>query len=477
LARNPDTKLDQTLTDKGVSGFRGKNASQGALADFLRAIEDGSIKAGSTLIIESIDRLGRQSVDDMYQLVRKILKKGIRIVTLMPERTLAKENLNDLVSIMEILVYASRAREESEMKSHRATSAWEHRRKLAVSGSAVGGHCPSWLEYQGGKFVAVKEKVLVVKKMFDLVLEGLGVTAICRRFNQEGVKVIGKRKNCTVWRASSILKTLHNRAVLGEYLPSTRTGATGEVATDYYPRVISDATFHKVGAVLSSRKKNHTYISTGINNLFSGLVWTDDAQWIFAQKGCKTKRDDRRLVCQSDRIGTTKLGTIQYPLFENLVLSFLQNWGVELQKTNHAADKLNAKKAELETLAKRLQTLSERLQEDEDLDTLLSAIRALEGKRRGLMADIEALEEEAAIQHQTDLHETQDLIRTSKDRGQIRQAIANTVERIEVTKSGKDFHAKIVLRGYSASGTVSSKNYKDNEASAKKYRAARAAKR
>ncbi len=50
-------RLDDSLKpDKGVSGFKGRNATKGNLAFFLREIEDGLIPKGSVLIIESPDR-------------------------------------------------------------------------------------------------------------------------------------------------------------------------------------------------------------------------------------------------------------------------------------------------------------------------------------------------------------------------------------------------------------------------------------
>ena len=133
MGRHSEHTLDADLRiDRGVSGFRGKNATEGALADFLTAIKSGRIKKGSILIVESIDRLGRQSIDDMYQLVRSILIAGVDLVTLAPERQLTKADLNDIVKIMEILVYASRAREESERKSERSISNWSAKREQAV---------------------------------------------------------------------------------------------------------------------------------------------------------------------------------------------------------------------------------------------------------------------------------------------------------------------------------------------------------
>src|SRR5262245_49706207 len=80
--------LDDSLTlhDLGVSAFRGDNATQGHLAAFLEAVRIGRVPAGSVLIVESVDRISRQGIDEGYDLCKKILKSGVYIVTLEPER-------------------------------------------------------------------------------------------------------------------------------------------------------------------------------------------------------------------------------------------------------------------------------------------------------------------------------------------------------------------------------------------------------
>ncbi|MDZ8759649.1 recombinase family protein [Escherichia coli] len=62
LKAHPEYYLDQDLSfrDLGVSGFTGKHL-KGGLGDFLTAIEKGLVKAGDTLLIESLDRLSRQA--------------------------------------------------------------------------------------------------------------------------------------------------------------------------------------------------------------------------------------------------------------------------------------------------------------------------------------------------------------------------------------------------------------------------------
>ncbi len=68
-------QLDETLTmrDPGVSAFKGVNADEGALGSFLQAIDEGRVPHGSFLLVESLDRLSRASVDVALQLFLRII--------------------------------------------------------------------------------------------------------------------------------------------------------------------------------------------------------------------------------------------------------------------------------------------------------------------------------------------------------------------------------------------------------------------
>lgn len=68
--------------DAGRSAYKGKHLDDsGDLARLLRYVEDGSISAGSNLVIESLDRLSREKVRDALPRFLDRLAKGINIYT------------------------------------------------------------------------------------------------------------------------------------------------------------------------------------------------------------------------------------------------------------------------------------------------------------------------------------------------------------------------------------------------------------
>src|SRR5262249_51449206 len=103
-----DTKL--TLHDLGGSAFRGGNPLTRNLGTFLTAVERGTVTPGSVLIVESFDRITRQGIDEGYDLIKRILKRGVRIVTLTPEREFDVEATKSLSrGALEIQIILERA--------------------------------------------------------------------------------------------------------------------------------------------------------------------------------------------------------------------------------------------------------------------------------------------------------------------------------------------------------------------------------
>src|SRR5579875_3217824 len=94
---------DSIYADRGVSSYRGDNAATGRLGDFLNDIKAHKVKPGDVLIVESLDRLSRQDIDDAFDLFRGILRAGVEIVTLDPERHYTKESLKQITGIIEPL--------------------------------------------------------------------------------------------------------------------------------------------------------------------------------------------------------------------------------------------------------------------------------------------------------------------------------------------------------------------------------------
>src|SRR5262245_11709675 len=84
FAKENDLDLDETLNfrDAGVTAYRGHNLLKGALGDFLRAVQDGVVVPGSYLIVESLDRISRDTVNKAAATLQMIVAEGVNLVDL-----------------------------------------------------------------------------------------------------------------------------------------------------------------------------------------------------------------------------------------------------------------------------------------------------------------------------------------------------------------------------------------------------------
>jgi DNA invertase Pin-like site-specific DNA recombinase len=80
-AARHDMVLDtHSYRDMGMSAYKGRNAVEGKLSAFLRAVDGGFVLVQSYLLVESLDRLSRHEVDEALELFLSIIRRGITIV-------------------------------------------------------------------------------------------------------------------------------------------------------------------------------------------------------------------------------------------------------------------------------------------------------------------------------------------------------------------------------------------------------------
>jgi len=272
-AKQHDLVLDESLRDIGVSAFKGKNATEGALKKFIELVEAGRIEKGSILILESLDRLSRQQVFTALGLFSSILSAGVEIVTLSDGQHYTAESINDVGQLMFSLISMSRSHEESAVKSKRLAASWENKRKLAVEGNRpMTGNCPKWLRVSDDRscFEVIEERAEIIRNIYAQSLSGVGQRKIAANLNKNGVATFNKG---SMWHDSYIAKVINSKAVIGEYQPKKKGEPIGEPIPDYYPAIVSEDIYYKVQSARVSRRSPSSAGRKGekFSNLFSGL--------------------------------------------------------------------------------------------------------------------------------------------------------------------------------------------------------------
>jgi DNA invertase Pin-like site-specific DNA recombinase len=385
-------RLDDTLTlrDLGVSSFRGENALVGNLGEFLKAVARKTIRPGSVLIVESIDRISRQGIDEGYDVIKRILKAGVVLVTLAPEREFGVEAVKSLSKgALEIMLILERAAEESEMKAHRSREAWADKRKAAAEkGGIITRRLPAWVADRNGRLELIPDKAQAVRRIFDLAIAGYGTLRIVKRLQEDGVPPLSGGDH---WSRSYVALILRDRRAAGEFRPRDRNRkVAGEAIADYYPAVVSRDEFDlaRDGVVHDRRRPGRVGACV---NLFAGLLRdARDGGAYYAVSRPNKGFPSRVLLNVSAKEGRQPCFAFPLKSFEDAVRSLLRELDVHALLNGDAGpDESTALAAEKARVEARIAALERELLEG-DVATAVRALRVLEAQKRDLGEQLDA---------------------------------------------------------------------------------------
>ena len=357
-----------TYSDLGLSAFRGANIERGALAGFIKAVEDGTIRRGSYLLVENFDRLSRAEVHVALQLLLRLVSAGIVVVTLMDGKVWNEETVADTTNLLVTIIVMGRAHDESLGRSKRIREI--HQAKRARRDPAIFGQGPAWVTRRpdGSGWDLKPGMADSIRRVFELSINGVGSVAIARMANAEGWVAPAKVQR---WNTTLPNKLLRNRAVLGEYEPKEMKGSkrvsTGEVWTDYYPRVVDEATFFKAQAAAHNRLHLPNRRDAGYHNVLQGFAFCGHCGQTLLRKrksGPKNAVGYAQYICSGKHCGEKRCPTASARAFEQRLLpNLVRNAVSEVARTDRLAavrDLLEAKEAEHRdamTAAERILTM------------------------------------------------------------------------------------------------------------------------
>ncbi len=389
-----DLQLVENFEDIGVSAFKGKNIKEGMLGDFISLIENKTVPAGSYLLIESLDRLSRENIFESIPLFIKILKSGIKIVTLIDEQVYGAENA-DFKDLLYPMVVLSRAHEESVAKSFRVGKAWANKRKN-IHQRKLTKVCPAWLKLNtdSNSFEVIPGRDDVVKRIFDLADSGYGSYSIGRILNNEGVLPFSE--NSKGWHASYITRILNNRSVLGEFQPHKLVNGTaepdGDIVPDYFPHLIDEEQFLRIKHARRKRlvegagRKGPVY-----RNLFSRIAKCAycASPMRFVHKGQPPKGGQFLRCTNAERHFECSAAGWRYDHFENVFLYFVHE--LDLVETLKRADE----QSERYTLEQKLVSINENIRgKRELLNTTFDMLQTSNASKDFIQSKIEEISSE-----------------------------------------------------------------------------------
>ncbi|WPZ21003.1 recombinase family protein [Sulfitobacter faviae] len=289
-----DTSL--TLHDLGVSAYKGDNAATGALNGFLKAIEARQVPQGSTLLVENLDRLSRQSHRKAARLLEDILEAGVDVVTLQDGKRYTLKDLDEdpLTSIMIILTFA-RGHEESLTKSKRVKHGWQRNLEQVKSGTRKRSKAiPNWLKLVGtmddGHFEVLEEKAQVTRELFSRFADGDTVWSIAKDFRDRGIKTPRGK----TFASGNIYRLVKSKAPFGilEIGRGTKNDRTVfDQIDDYFPRIVDEDTQRRVKMRLdgiAQRKEGNRIVNDPkrkTHGILTGVIRTTEGERCVCRKG------------------------------------------------------------------------------------------------------------------------------------------------------------------------------------------------
>ena len=257
IKEHADLEFVDVYTDEGITG-----TSITHRKGFKRMIADALAGKIDLIITKSVSRFARNTVD-LLSTIRLLKEHGVEVF-------FEKENIRTFDCRGELLlsIMASIAQEESRSISENCK--WGQRRRFAAGKVTV--PFKRFLGYdrgEDGNLVINEEQAAVVRRIYDMFMQGANPNAIAKTLTADGVPTPGGKDK---WSRNVVVSILTNEKYKGDallqkvytvdYLTKEKKKNTGQV-TRYYVEgghepIIPPKIFDGVQAEMARRKAEKT---------------------------------------------------------------------------------------------------------------------------------------------------------------------------------------------------------------------------
>ena len=197
-----------SFVDEGISGFKGKHLESGSLGRLVCAIEKGFVAPGSLILVEHFSRLSRMDIEHTEELLRRIWKHDVSVVTARDNNYYPPSSVNDVPTRLKLMFEIENAHSDSKWRSEKVKGSWKRRESNArEKGIAPRMRYPFWLSKEG----KLNEYAPIVKDIFSLHASGKG-QVIIERTLREKYGAIGPLKNIN---PTKIMRIIENPRCIG----------------------------------------------------------------------------------------------------------------------------------------------------------------------------------------------------------------------------------------------------------------------
>lgn len=433
---------DRDYTDRGVSGWRGAHRKHGRLGELLSIV-----KAGDTILVEDASRWSREPALDSMNALRDTVNKGVDIVFLKSGIVVNRDNFNRPDVFLSNVLNSFMANAENEERARKIREAMEAKRQQLAQGRLIFGRLPAWLAWDlppkrpDRKVVVVKEKAALVRRIFEFCVAGKGVRFIERQLRDCPPIANSRKAN---WNSRFIHRLLRDKSVLGYYAPTD--------TPNIYPAIVDEGTFYAAGTALDRRRHQTVRQSCADHNLFTGLLRCAACSNTLVRHTTHAHGHDYTYLLCTGRLrglapGCSAAG-LRYDWFERAFLSLMAHGLLmrmilnDRQEGPSALDILKGKLADAQAQAEKYMRLIDG--DDNPARRLSDALKAAEAKEAALQAQLEAETAKAktavpAVQAYDACCDLFGRGLKPEDRGRLRLALRDFVDRIVVDLEGKHY--------------------------------------
>lgn len=238
-----------TFVEKGRSAFTGANRRKGSLLANLELEIEAGAHRGRTLVVEHLDRISRQGHEEVRVFMRACSDNGVTIATWDGNRLYPAGDRVQMIEVIEIILKAELAREESEKKSFRIRKSFAAKRDEAAAGEGkrIASRPPSWIKRVPGGYELIEEHAEIVREAHRLCQLGYGTAQIARIFNDRNYRTWRAESNG--WHESYVGRMLTMRTAIGEYTSTNH----GTRILDYYPACVTVDCYNRTQAARAKR--------------------------------------------------------------------------------------------------------------------------------------------------------------------------------------------------------------------------------
>lgn len=259
-------ELVDVYADEGITG-----TSVAKRDDFNRMIKDCKLGKIDRIYVKSVSRFARNALD-CISYIRKLKALGIGIY-------FEEQNINSLTEDSEVYIGIYGVMAQSESENISANVKWGINKRMQNGTYACRIHLLGYRRDKTTKEIyIVPEEAEIVKKIFQMYLQGMSLDQIKKYLESNGVKTINGK---TVWDKSGIKAMLTNEKYVGDviYQKTYREDCISKkikinrgeldryLVTDNHPAIIDRETFRLVKRELVKRSSKRRTSSNAITEL------------------------------------------------------------------------------------------------------------------------------------------------------------------------------------------------------------------